>query len=476
MSEGHYHLSVKPVQRSKGRAATAAAAYRSGECIRDERQGLTHDYRKRSGVDRTFMVGWEGSRSALWNAAEAAERRRDGTTAREYEVGLPADLDPEDQVALAGEFGRWLRERYGVAVDVAIHDQGSQNPHAHILTTTRRVDGGQLTEKAEVEWSDKRRKQHGMDGRKAELGRVREQWAEMANEALAAAQADTRIDHRSYAERGIDREPRVHLGPYAYRMAAQASNYEELPERAKEDVMIVSRNQHRDQMAAELAELDREIAQAEAEAEAEEDAMTEPEYTPDEEAEADLARDILSQAPEASEEKTPGLGELVPNRDQWELQLNPGALDRFRGQDEKAPEPEPGPEAGGDDRGPEGDRPEPAPRPQPTLGRIFDADDRGRVTWRNRPQVQAMSDEGSRITVYAADSNTAMKAEAFAEMAAERWESVELWGSEEWLQAAWMECALRGLAVEGYEPTQADLDALEDRGGDPDAADPGVRM
>ena len=96
-----YHLSVKPVQRSAGRSSTAAAAYRAGKKIIDERTGEIHDYRRKSGVEDATIIlppeapGWAANRAALWNAAEAAEKRKDGTPAREYVVALPAELNAE---------------------------------------------------------------------------------------------------------------------------------------------------------------------------------------------------------------------------------------------------------------------------------------------------------------------------------------------------------------------------------------------
>ncbi|MGB0849503.1 MAG: MobA/MobL family protein, partial [Thiolinea sp.] len=45
-----YHCSTKPLSRSAGRSAVAAAAYRSGEKLEDKRTGLVHNYTNRSGV------------------------------------------------------------------------------------------------------------------------------------------------------------------------------------------------------------------------------------------------------------------------------------------------------------------------------------------------------------------------------------------------------------------------------------------
>ena len=74
-----YHCSIKTVSRSGGRSAVAAAAYRAGEKLKDERCGLLCDYSRKQGVEHSEIVApenapaWATDREALWNAAEAAE-------------------------------------------------------------------------------------------------------------------------------------------------------------------------------------------------------------------------------------------------------------------------------------------------------------------------------------------------------------------------------------------------------------------
>lgn len=213
-----YHLSVKTVSRSKGRSATAAAAYRAGVEIADQRTGEVHDYSRKSGVAHREIILPDGAdpkfedRSTLWNEAEASEKRKNSTVAREYEVALPSELDPERRKALTHEFGEWLSERFGVGVDVAIHEPGREgdqrNHHAHVLTTTRKIEGGELTEKTRE-----------LDDRKTgAVEEVREAWEKMANRHLEQSQEQTRIDRRSFERQGIEKVPSVHLGPSASAM------------------------------------------------------------------------------------------------------------------------------------------------------------------------------------------------------------------------------------------------------------------
>ncbi|KAA8420763.1 MobA/MobL family protein, partial [Acetobacter pomorum] len=121
-----FHLSVKTVSRSTGRSAVAAAAYRSGDTLTNERDGRQHNYANRTGVDDSFIIApagceWAHDRSTLWNAAEQAEKRSNSVTAREYVLALPAELDAKERAGLARAFASAVVERYGVAADVALH-------------------------------------------------------------------------------------------------------------------------------------------------------------------------------------------------------------------------------------------------------------------------------------------------------------------------------------------------------------------
>jgi hypothetical protein len=154
---------------------------------------------------------WAADRSALWNAAEKAERRKDACVAREYEVALPAELSAEGRRQLALDFAKEMADREGCAVDVAIHEPGREgddrNHHAHILRTTRKVGPEGLTDKLDTEKAGR--------SRRDDLEGVRARWAELCNERLRDAGIEATVDHRSLKAQGIDREPTRHLGPTA---------------------------------------------------------------------------------------------------------------------------------------------------------------------------------------------------------------------------------------------------------------------
>lgn len=46
-----FHMSVQIITRNAGRSAVAAAAYRTGDILTNEWDGLTHDYSVRDGLN-----------------------------------------------------------------------------------------------------------------------------------------------------------------------------------------------------------------------------------------------------------------------------------------------------------------------------------------------------------------------------------------------------------------------------------------
>jgi hypothetical protein len=229
-----YYLNMKTFGRSGGSSAASAAAYRAGERIRDERTGKTYDHSERQDVMHKEIVlpsrfadedmAWARDRANLWNAAESAEARKNARVAREYLVALPVELSPDQRVGLVRGFSQELSDRYGFAVDVAIHaprdfpGSDPRNFHAHLLTTTREVNAEGLGAKTTLDMSDGNRRKLGLEPAVHELLHVRARWAEVTNEALQKAQLAARIDHRTLEAQGIDREPRPQIPRAAFEM------------------------------------------------------------------------------------------------------------------------------------------------------------------------------------------------------------------------------------------------------------------
>lgn len=242
-----YHFHISAVGRSAGRRATAAAAYRAGERLRDERSGRLYNYSLRQDVLHTEIFlpghlegaanGWAANREKLWNLAEHTEKRSNSRVAREYLVSLPHELTSAQQVALARAFSRELAERYKVAADLAVHlpraGSDPRNFHAHILTTTREVTPRGLGGKTGLDMSGSERRRRELPDSRQEIRTLRERWAVLANEALREANVDARIDHRSLAARGIDREPMPQF-PRAALKIEQRGVRSEVAERIRE--------------------------------------------------------------------------------------------------------------------------------------------------------------------------------------------------------------------------------------------------
>ena len=209
-----YSLAVQMIKRSEGHSATAAAAYRAGALVVDDRTGERHDYRRKQGVISSAIIApdgcpdWARNRSILWNRAEAAETRINSQVARELRIALPHELTVEQQEILVDAYCREVANRYGVPVDRSMHEpnrKGDQrNGHWHGLIPTRYVEADGLGKKIRL-----------LDDRKtgpAEVEWMRSTWAEMANAALERAGVQARIDHRSYERQGLDVIPTLHMG------------------------------------------------------------------------------------------------------------------------------------------------------------------------------------------------------------------------------------------------------------------------
>jgi ATP-dependent exoDNAse (exonuclease V) alpha subunit len=216
-----FYMGISSITRGTGRRATAAAAYRSGERIRDERSGKLYNHMHRRDVLHTEIflpshleqqsVTWARNRESLWNTAEHAEKRHNSRVAREFEVTLPAELNAAQRIALARAFSREIADRYKVAVDLAVHaprpDGDPRNFHAHLLATTRELTPAGLGAKTGLDMQGLERRRRELPDHRQEYINVRERWATLTNEALREADVAARIDHRSLAAQGIDREP-----------------------------------------------------------------------------------------------------------------------------------------------------------------------------------------------------------------------------------------------------------------------------
>jgi hypothetical protein len=193
---------------------------------------------------------WANDRATLWNVIEQTETRINSTVAREFEIALPDELNAEQRRALALRFAQDLVARHRFVADVCIHepsrDGDERNHHAHILCSTRRLDGGVFTEKTrELD-----------EVKQGEVVYWRERFAQVQNRFLREAGHPERVDHRSLEDQGINRRPGVHLGPAATnyeRRTGKVSNRRiELEQEVTERLLRARRSGELERQAAQL--------------------------------------------------------------------------------------------------------------------------------------------------------------------------------------------------------------------------------
>ena len=258
-----YRFSMQIISRAEGRSSVAAAAYRAGERLIDERTGEVADFTRRGDViEREILAPanapeWVHDREALWNAVEAAEKRRDAQVARELQVSLPHELSTQAHRELLHGFVREQFVERGMIADVAIHAAhrggDERNVHAHVLLTTRTISPEGFAGK-ERAWNDR-----------VLLETWRAEWERHLNRALERERVAERVDHRSYAARGIDREAEPKQGPIATRMEREGRrSHAGDDRRAARD-----RNAERDRLRTEERDVERQERDEEKQREAE---------------------------------------------------------------------------------------------------------------------------------------------------------------------------------------------------------------
>ncbi|MSA99735.1 MobA/MobL protein [Finegoldia sp. BIOML-A3] len=238
-----FHFSVNIISRGKGKSAVASAAYISGEKIKNEWDGVTHDYTKKQGVISKEIYLPDHApeeykdRKTLWNSVELFEKNSNAQLARNFIISLPKELNIEENKKMIEEYIQTNFVKEGMIVDLAIHDEsreGNQNIHAHIMTIVRPInEDGTWGQKSKKEYilDEKGEKILNKNGkpktRKVELttwndkGNVekwRENFSDLCNEYLAKNNIEKRVDHRSFKRQGIKQIPTIHLGASASAM------------------------------------------------------------------------------------------------------------------------------------------------------------------------------------------------------------------------------------------------------------------
>lgn len=259
-----YRLQVTSITRGGGHSSVGAAAYRAGERLRDDRTNELHNHSRRKDVTHSEIMlpqelsgqnmDWARNRASLWNSVENAETRKNARVATEIQVTLPFELPPARRLEMARTFSQEVADHYKVAVDLAVHDPrpsgDPRNFHAHLLMTTREVSPAGLGAKAGLNMQTSERLRLGLPNVSQEFTAIRERWAVLTNEALKEANIEARVDHRSLADQGVDREPGPHI-PFAAFKIERAGKHSEVAEAIRADYN--ARVQARLERAAERA-------------------------------------------------------------------------------------------------------------------------------------------------------------------------------------------------------------------------------
>ena len=254
-------------------SAVGASAYRSGEILKNEYDGITHDFTRKRGIVHTEVLLPPHAlpdftdRSTLWNAVEKIEKSKNSQLAREIEVALPVELDREKQIQLVREYVQENFVSVGMCADIAVHDKKTGNPHAHIMLTMRPLEQS-------GEWGAKSKKEYILDKngqriklkngsfktRKVDLtdwndkGKAevwRQAWADVTNKYLAEQNIPQRIDHRSYERQGIEQIPTVHMGVAATQMERKGI----VTEKGEKNRLIREQNRLLKEVRRRIAEL-----------------------------------------------------------------------------------------------------------------------------------------------------------------------------------------------------------------------------
>lgn len=254
-------------------SAVGASAYRSGEILKNEYDGVTHDFTRKRGIAHTEILLPPhappdfADRSTLWNSVEKIEKAKNSQLAREIEVALPVELDREKQIQLVREYVQDNFVSAGMCADIAFHDKKNGNPHAHIMLTMRPLEqSGEWGAKSKKEYildkngqriklkngSFKTRKVDLTDWNDKDKAEVwRQAWADVTNKYLAEQNIPQRIDHRSYERQGIEQIPTVHMGVAATQMERKGI----VTEKGEKNRLIREQNRLLKEVRRRIAEL-----------------------------------------------------------------------------------------------------------------------------------------------------------------------------------------------------------------------------
>lgn len=251
------------INKSNG-SAVASAAYRSGESLYSDRDGLTKNYNQREVEPESYILSpenapdWANDRERLWNEVENVEKQQNSQLAREIVMALPKELNNEEQKTLLLDFCKENFSDEGMVADIAIHRDKEYNPHAHVMLTMRPFN-------EDSEWGNKRKKENGVSvhltdwNKKETLVKWRENFAEKINEKYKEKGLENRVSHESYEKQGIDKVAHIRLKREAFQLEKRAQKQAEKEGKQYEPVTFYGKlNKEIHEINNELKELQQE--------------------------------------------------------------------------------------------------------------------------------------------------------------------------------------------------------------------------
>ncbi len=412
-----YALQIKHKTKGQGASAQAHALYIAREGKYAERRAEAHaEYLTREGKHEhrahELEASWSGNMPAwapngreFWEAADIYERAN-GRVYTEIVTALPRELSRPEREALVKEFvAKEIGDRFPYTV--AIHNpralDGGEQPHAHIMFSTRELDGiergrelffKRANDKHPELGGTKKSREWSRDSRENDrVNEVRSSWEKLANQALERGGFDERIDRRTLEAQGIDREPEPKMGP-------------EVTQRLKRG------------MATEKGEKVIELR----------------EYRKQEREIHELEREVKTERAKVYD--------FDKEREQRGRESGEGTF-RQSGKKRDVPEEE---------------KRQYRRTVDLVMTRYEREDGTVQYRWKQSGTV-AFVDRGDRITFHSV-SPTAVK--AGLQVAKEKgWDAVVVTGSKEFRQESWIQGQLMGMEVSGYKPKQEDLDRVE---------------
>ena len=236
------HLSPKVVSKGpKGRTACGSAAYRSGSKIVDN-NGVTHDFRNKKERVAGFVALPKNAPEelrdpqTLWQRHEKNDIRYDAQLYRDIEVAVPNELSYAAALRVGAGIAESLTE-LGMCVQIDLHDKYTyEDKEGNKVSLKRMIPGENYTEVRNLHlhlmvsmrellldgtFGNKNRSWNKFNGGLNLADLLREKAASLMNEELREIGSEVFVEHKSFAERGIDKIATKHVGVAANAMEAK---------------------------------------------------------------------------------------------------------------------------------------------------------------------------------------------------------------------------------------------------------------